>query len=69
MMIHVGQITDFDGVLVTPLRLVEHGTQHHIIGSIWSTSVSSTNRDGETRTPSTSVICPNYHFCQRSVHK
>ena len=52
----LGQITEVDGVLVTPSRLVEHGTQHDTIGSISSTSVSSSSPTGVTRTPSTSVI-------------
>ena len=34
-----GQITEIDGVLVAPSRLVEHGTHHDTVGSIWSTSV------------------------------
>ena len=39
-------------------RLVEHSTQHDTIGSVMSTiSVSSSNHDVVTGTPSTSVIC------------
>ena len=49
-----------DSEVCTPSRLVENGT-HDTIGSILSTSVSSTHHDGVNTvigTPSSSVNCP-----------
>ena len=44
-------------------RLVEKDTQHDTIGSILSTSVSSINHDGVTRTPSTFGDLSYYIYC------
>ena len=48
----LGYITEVDGVPIT--RLVEHGTQHDMIGSILSKCVSTHRVIG---TPSASVMC------------
>ena len=42
----IGAVTEVDGVLVPPSRLVEYGTQHDTFGSDLSTR--STNHDGVT---------------------
>ena len=50
----IGQVIEVD----PPSRLVEHGTQHDMIGLNLSTRTRSTNNNGVIRTQSTSVICP-----------
>ena len=47
----IGHVTKVNDVIVPSSRLVEHGTRHDTIGSILSTSESSTYQDGVTRTP------------------